>query len=71
MDTKKIIQKLKGEADRTATSLYLSKSTLEEFKKTCEKVTPKVSHNRVLEELMRDFIEGSKNIKKSRAIKKS
>jgi hypothetical protein len=43
-------------SDRAKTSLYLSKSLLERFKKSCGSATP----SRVLEELMADFIENTK-----------
>lgn len=53
MDARKTIEKLKGETDRERTSLYLSKSIMEDFKTACEGVAP----SRVMEELMREFIE--------------
>jgi len=43
-------------SDRTKTSLYLSSSLLERFKKACGAATP----SRVLEELMADFIESNR-----------
>lgn len=57
MDAKKIIEKLKGEADRERTSLYLSRSTMEEFKEACGSMTP----SKVMEELMKDFVTSSNN----------
>lgn len=43
-------------SDRTKTSLYLSESLLERFKKACGTAAP----SRVIEELMADFIEHTK-----------
>lgn len=42
--------------DRTKTSLYLSSSLLDKFKKACGSAPP----SRVIEELMADFIENTK-----------
>lgn len=53
MEYLKTIKKLKGETDRVSMSLYLSKSVYEDFKKACDGV----SSSRVLEELMREFVE--------------
>jgi hypothetical protein len=53
MDPKKTLEKLRGEADRERTSLYLSKSIMEEFKVYCGDISP----SRVMEELMREFVE--------------
>jgi hypothetical protein len=57
MDARKTIEKLKGEADRTRMSLYLSQSIFNEFKSSCGDVAP----SRVIEELMKEFIESSRN----------
>lgn len=69
MDAKKVMERLKGEADRKSMTLYLSESVFSEFKTKCGKVSP----SKVLEELMKDFIESSKSGKpiKKRPIKKS
>jgi hypothetical protein len=56
MDTKKIMDKLKGESDRKRVSLYLSESTLEAFKKACHPIAP----SKVMEELMKEFVESRK-----------
>jgi hypothetical protein len=56
LDARKTLEKLKGEADRERTSLYLSKSVMEEFKKVCDGISP----SRVMEELMRDFVDSYK-----------
>lgn len=67
MDAKKTIEKLKGEADRVSTTLYLSKSTYSEFKAACGDISP----SRVLEELMKEFVQDAKTSKKKKAVKKS
>ena len=56
MSAREILEKLRGEADRVRTSLYLSKSLMEEFKDACDGMTP----SRVMEELMRKFISEKK-----------
>lgn len=64
MDANKILAKLKGETDRARTSLYLSRSIMEEFKSHCGAISP----SRVMEDLMSEFIESHKsqeNIKKN------
>ena len=63
MDAKKILDRLKGEADRTRTSLYLSKSIMEDFKEACGVISP----SRVMEDLMSEFIE---SYKQQKSIKK-
>lgn len=55
INAKETIQRLKGEADRARFSLYLSQSVYEKFKLACEDVPP----SRVIEELMREFINSS------------
>ena len=55
MDAKKTIAKLKGEADRARMSLYLSQSIFKDFKEVCGDIAP----SRVIEELMKEFIESS------------
>lgn len=60
MDAKKTIAKLRGESDRIRTSLYLSQSILADFKDVCGDVSP----SKVMEELMKQFVESSKNSKK-------
>jgi hypothetical protein len=53
MDTKKILESIRSESDRKKVSLYLSESLFEKFKDSCGGV----SASRVLEALMKDFIE--------------
>lgn len=53
MDAKKTISKLKGEAEKVSVTLYLSKSVYSEFRKA---VHP-VAASKVLDELMKDFLE--------------
>jgi hypothetical protein len=55
MDTKKIKERLKGESDRIRMSLYLSSSVFSDFKDTCGELSP----SRVIEELMKEFIESN------------
>jgi hypothetical protein len=59
---KKTIERLRGEADRESMSLYISRTVFNEFKKACENVTP----SRVLEELMRDFVDSYKKESKKK-----
>jgi hypothetical protein len=63
MDAKKINQKLKGEADRKATTLHLSQVIFQEFKEVCSPY----SASRVIEEMMKEYIESLKTPKKSTA----
>jgi DNA-directed RNA polymerase beta' subunit len=56
IDAKKTIDKLRGEADRERYSVYFSSSLYEEFKNHCGEISP----SKVLEELMKEFIESSK-----------
>ena len=65
-DANQLIQKLKGETDRERFSLYLSSSVYNSFKEACEDIPP----SRVVEELMRDFIN-SHNKPTSRPKKKT
>jgi hypothetical protein len=69
MDARKTIEKLKGEADRTRMSLYLSQSIFNEFKTACGEVAP----SRVIEELMKEFVESAKSDRpiKKKPIKKN
>ena len=60
MDAKKTIEKLKGETDRQRVSLYLSQSIFTDFKKICGEI----STSRVIEELMKEFLESNKSDKK-------
>lgn len=57
IDAKAIKQKLELEEDRQKVSLYLSKSLYERFKKSCGKAPA----SRVMEELMREFIQSLDN----------
>lgn len=65
MDAKKTIEKLRGETDRIRVSLYLSQSILTEFKEACGDVSP----SRVMEELMKEFVQDAKNPRKKKAKK--
>lgn len=60
MDAKKIKNRLKGETDRKRVSLYLSESILADF----NKASAPVSVSKVLEQLMKDFIESNKKTRK-------
>ena len=62
MDAKKTIDKLRGESDRERVSLYLSQSILKDFKLACVEVSP----SRVMEELMKEFIESAKKTRPSK-----
>lgn len=53
MNAKRILDKLTLEDDREKVSLYLSKSLYEKFKRVCGAAPA----SRVMEELMKDFIE--------------
>lgn len=70
IDAKKTMNKLRGEADRSNKTLYLSKTLFKEFESYCEKISP----SKVIEELMKEFIESSKKSRpksKSKASKKN
>ena len=60
VNAKDILERLKKE-DRIRRTIYVSESTYEDFQKTCGEV----SVSGVLEELMRQFIESSKEKKSS------
>ena len=66
MDARKTIEKLKGESDRKTMSIYLSESVFEDFKKACGDLAP----SRVLEELMKEFVEDIKKTKTKTRTKK-
>ena len=53
MDAKKTLDKLRGEADRKTFSIYVSETIFEEFKAVCGPIAP----SKVLEELMKEFVE--------------
>ena len=58
VDAKKIIKKLKGEgADNVSATLYLDKKTYEKFREACKQVGPEVSPSKVINELMKEFID--------------
>jgi hypothetical protein len=65
MDSKKTLEKLKGESDRLRVSLYLSQSILAEFKEACQGISP----SKVMEELMKEFVQDAKS--KNKKIKKN
>lgn len=56
IDAEKTMNKLRGEADRSNKTLYLSKTLFAEFESYCDEIAP----SRVIEDLMRQFIESSK-----------
>lgn len=56
MDAKKTIEKLRGESDRARVSLYLSQSIFADFREVCGDVSP----SKVIEELMREFVEDAR-----------
>lgn len=56
IDAKKTMEKLRGEADRSNKTLYLSRMLFAEFESFCGDISP----SKVIEELMREFIESSK-----------
>lgn len=56
INSKKIVEKLKGEADRSSKTLFLSKSVFAEFESYCSELSP----SRVIEELMKDYIADAK-----------
>ena len=59
MDAKKINYKLRGEADRKATTLHLSSTIYGEFRDACGEIAP----SRVIEEMMKEYINTSKGQK--------
>ena len=59
VDAKEILNRLK-KADRIRRTIYVSESVYEESQKACGKV----SASNVLEELMRQFVESTKNEKR-------
>jgi hypothetical protein len=66
MDAKKTIEKLRGEADRKRISLYLSESIYEEFRQSCGEVSP----SKVIEELMREFVDNLKGPTSKKSLRK-
>lgn len=57
IDAKKTLQKLRGEETKKGkVTLYLDRELYSHFKKTCDDVAP----SRVIEELMRDFVQSAK-----------
>ena len=56
INAKSIIEKLETEDDREKTSFYLSKRIYNQFKKACGKAPA----SKVVEELMKQFLEGLK-----------
>lgn len=57
-----ILDKIKSENDRQKTSLFLSESLYNEFKKHCDEVSP----SKVIEALMADFIENTPSPNRSK-----
>lgn len=60
-------KKATGESDRASSSIYVSQTILKEFKDKCGKV----GHSRVLEELMREFIDDLSSKAKTSILKKA
>lgn len=56
MDAKKTIQKLRGEADKSNVTLYLTESTFTDFKKAIHPIKPSA----VIDELIKEFLEDLK-----------
>ncbi len=56
INSKKIVEKLKGEADRSSKTLFLSQSVFAEFESYCGDLAP----SREVEECLRQFIEDAK-----------
>lgn len=56
VDAKSILNRIDTDNNRGKVSLYLDKELYERFKKSCGKAPA----SRVMEELMREFIEGLK-----------
>lgn len=67
MNANKTLKKLRGESDRATSSIYVSQSILEEFKDLCHPT----GHSRVIEELMREFIDDLSSTAKAATIKKA
>lgn len=66
MNAKKTLKKLRGESDRLSTTVYVSQTILQEFKDSCGEVSP----SRVLEELMREFVDDLSSRQKNTIVKK-
>jgi len=66
MNAKKTLKKLRGESDRATHSIYISKAIMKEFGKACEPI----GHSRVLEELMREFLDDLSLKAKTATLKK-
>jgi hypothetical protein len=58
MDAKKTMRKLKGEAEKSNVTLYLTNSTFAEFKKAIHPVLP----SKVIDELIREFMDDLKAV---------
>ncbi len=61
MESKKLIEKLKGQSEKARVSLYLNVKLFNEFKVACGTVPP----SRIVEELIRNFMEGLKKENKT------
>lgn len=57
ISAKKILERLEPDQERGAVSLYLSQPLYKRFKKACGKVSP----SKVMEELMKGFVESIDN----------
>ena len=67
MNAKKTLHRLRGESDKITSSIYVSKTILEDFKKACGKT----GHSRVIEELMREFVDDLSLRSKASTLKKA
>lgn len=67
MNAKKTLHKLRGESDKSTSSIYVSRTILDEFKEACGPI----GHSRVMEELMREFVDDMAVREKSSILKKA
>ena len=67
MDANKTLKRLRGERDRVSHSVYVSTQILTEFKEACGEISP----SRVLEELMREFVDDYSGTSRKLTLKKS
>lgn len=67
MNAKNTLKRLRGESDRQSSTVYVSQTILREFKDACGE-TPS---SRVLEELMREFLDDLKPREKGQILKRA
>lgn len=67
MNGLKTLKRLRGENDRQSTTVYVSQSILSEFKEACGEIPS----SKVLEELMREFIDDLKPKARASILKKA